>query len=278
VTHECDYPPSVLGKPVVIKNAILRNTLSPQEIDQTVSDRLRAGSSLYAIQEDKLRQLKPDLVLTQDLCQVCAPSGQELHHVLSSLHPKPTVLSLSPHTLEDINDNFRSIARATGTIDRGERLIAEGHARLEKVRSRTTALDPVSVFCMEWVEPVYCSGHWVPEMLAIAGGKDPVARPGARSVKVGWENVVGWDPDVLLIMPCGYDLRAAYEQIAHLTQHSDWAQLTAVRRNQVYAVDANAYFARPGPRVVDGIELLAHLLHPRLFSWQGSKAAFARWA
>ena len=277
VTHECDYPPEIEGKPIVVRNVLPVESMSQSEIDTAVTQRLRNGLSLYRVDEMLMQQIAPDLILTQDLCQVCAPSGNEVSQLLEVLPSKPRVLWLTPKSLEQIFDNLRDLGDATGRFERAEALIAEGRARLETigVATRDVASRP-RVFCMEWMDPVYCCGHWVPEMVRIAGGIDKLGREGTDSVRISWNDVLQWKPEVLIVMPCGFGLEKAVEHAAKLSSYPGWADLPAVRDSRVYAVDANSYFARPGPRVVEGTELLAHLLHPDLFGWKGPAGAFRR--
>jgi iron complex transport system substrate-binding protein len=184
-------------------------------------------------------------------------------------------LWLTPKSLEQIFDNLRDLGEATGRFQIAETLIAEGRARLEKVEAATLAASSrPRAFCMEWMDPVYCCGHWVPEMVRIAGGIDKLGREGADSVRIAWQDVLQWRPEILIVMPCGFGLEKAAEQAQQLSTYPGWADLPAVRARRVYAVDANSYFARPGPRVVEGTELLAHLLHPDLFEWKGPAGAF----
>jgi iron complex transport system substrate-binding protein len=275
ITHECDYPPEISDKPIVVRNALPLEGLRPREIDATVSARIGSGGSLYEVDERLLQQLAPNLILTQSLCQVCAPSGQEITHLLKSLRPEPQILWLTPNSLAGIEDNLRQLGQVVGRSERAGALIAAGRARLEKVAALTRrASTRPRVFCMEWVEPVYCSGHWVPEMVELAGGVDLLSRKGADSVRVPWEQVDRWKPEVLVIAPCGFTLKQAVEQAACLSDYPGWAELTARPNARVFAVDANSYFARPGPRVVDGTELLAHLIHPDLLAWNGAADAF----
>lgn len=277
ITHECDYPPEVKGKAIVVRKALPIETMSQLEIDVAVSERMREGRSLYEIDEKLLQELAPDLILTQDLCQVCAPSGNEVSQALNLLPKKPRILWLTPNSLEEIFANLRELGEATGHIKNAEELIAEGRTRLQKIEAVTRNLSVrPRVFCMEWLDPVYCSGHWVPEMVRIAGGVDALSKAGADSVRIPWDEVVEWKPEVLIITPCGFDLEQTIEQSRQLFTYARWSTLPAVRNGRVYAVDANSYFARPGPRVVDGTELLAHLIHPELFSWNGSKSAYQR--
>jgi iron complex transport system substrate-binding protein len=275
VTHACDYPPEIRGKAIVVRSAIPIETMSQSEIDTAVTQRLRNGQSLYQVDEMLMQQIAPDLIVTQDLCQVCAPSGNEVSQVLAALPGKPQVLWLTPKRLEEIFDNLRDLGEATGRLQIAQELIAGGRARIDMIETRARAVSSrPRVFCMEWIDPVYCCGHWVPEMVRIAGGIDKLGREGADSVRILWKDVLQWSPEVLIIMPCGYDLEEAAVRAQQLSTYPGWADLPAVRNNRVYAVDANSYFARPGPRVVQGTELLAHLLHPELFQWTGRADAF----
>jgi iron complex transport system substrate-binding protein len=253
--------------------------MSQPEIDSAVTQRLRDGLSLYRVDETLMQDIAPDLILTQDLCQVCAPSGNEISQLLQALPTKPQILWLTPKSIEQIFDNLRELGDATGRARMAETLIAEGRARLGRIDATTRNLaSRPRVFCMEWMDPVYCCGHWVPEMVRIAGGFDQLGREGTDSVRIPWSDVVEWRPEVLIVMPCGFGLEKATEQARQLTAYRGWDDLPAVRDGRVYAVDANSYFARPGPRVVDGTELLAHLFHPDLFEWKGPADAFRRLA
>jgi iron complex transport system substrate-binding protein len=251
--------------------------MSQLEIDIAVSERMRDGLSLYEVDEKLLQELAPDLILTQNLCQVCAPSGNEVSQALNLLPKKPQILWLTPNSLAEIFANLRELGEATGHSKKAEELIAGAWARLRKISAVTENLaERPRVFCMEWFDPVYCSGHWVPEMVKIAGGLDSLSKAGADSVRIPWADVVAWKPEVLILTPCGFDLAQTIEQSQQLFNYPGWSTLPAVRDGRVYAVDANSYFARPGPRVVDGTELLAHLIHPELFSWNGSSNAYQR--
>ena len=277
VTHECDYPPAARHKPVVVRNVLPIEEMSQREIDVAVAARLRSGASLYQVHEALMREIRPDLILTQDLCQVCAPSGNEVTQLLASLSPKPEVLWLTPRWLAEIFNNLRQIGEATGTQARAEAFIASAQARLDRLAARAaTASTRPHVFCTEWLDPVYCSGHWVPEMIALAGGQDELGRSGADSVRTPWEEVLAWAPEKLILCPCGFSLAPTIKQAHLLAAYPGWADLPAARTGQIYAVDASAYFARPGPRVIDGTELLAHLIHPELFAWHGPQNAFRR--
>jgi len=275
ITHECDYPPEIRDKPVAVRNVLPIEGMSQREIDRAVTERLRNGLSLYEVDEGIMRSMAPDLILTQDLCQVCAPSGNEVAQLLHALPSKPQVLWMTPKCIEQIFDNLRELGEATNRSPRAEELVAISRARLESIASVTRKISSRQcVFCMEWLDPVYCSGHWVPEMVEIAGGKDELGRMGADSVRIPWEHVLQWAPEILIIMPCGFDLEKTVAQSPQLFAYPGWSDLPAAKGDRIYAVDASSYFARPGPRVVEGAELLAHLLHPALFSWKGPKGAF----
>ncbi|MFN2493183.1 MAG: ABC transporter substrate-binding protein, partial [Pyrinomonadaceae bacterium] len=222
-----------------------------------------------------LRELAPDLILTQNLCQVCAPSGTEVSQALSLLPKTPQILWLTPNSIDQIFDNVRELGEATSRGKEAEQLIGDGRRRLEAIAEVTQNLSRrPRVFCAEWLDPIYCSGHWVPEMVRIAGGVDALAQEGADSVRIGWDDVLEWEPEILIVTPCGLNLDQTIEQSQQLFSYPGWAGIPAVVNGCVYAVDANSYFARPGPRVVDGTELLAHLFHPRLLPWNGATKAF----
>jgi iron complex transport system substrate-binding protein len=277
ITHECDYPPSVREKPVVVRSSISMGTMTQTEIDKTVSERLQKGQSLYQVDEKLLQELAPDLILTQDLCQVCAPSGNEVTQALNALPKKPEILWLTPKSLQQIEDNLREIGEATGCLEKAEELIACSRSILEHIaETARRASSRPRVFCMEWLDPIYCSGHWVPEMVRIAGGVDHLGHEGSDSVRVAWEDVLAWKPEVLVIMPCGYHLDQVLEIAPKLCTRPGWVELPAVRQGRVYAVDASSYSARPGPRVVEGTQLLAHIIHPDVFPWIGSADAYRR--
>lgn len=275
VTHECDYPPEAQHKQIVVRNALPVETMSEREIDAAVSERLRQGLSLYAVDEALVRDIAPNLILTQNLCQVCAPSGNEITRLLHSLPNQPNIVWMTPKSLADIDDNLRQLGSATDRLIQAENLIAAGHARLEKITATTNQLTTrPRVFCMEWIDPVYCSGHWIPEMTELAGGIDALGRKHADSQRIDWQAVLDWQPEVLVIMPCGFAVENATQHARQARTYPGWSELPAVRNGRVYVVDANAYFARPGPRLIAGVELLAHLFHPELCEWTGPTDAF----
>jgi iron complex transport system substrate-binding protein len=258
-----------------VRNVLPLETMSQSEIDRAVAERIREGQSLYQIDESLLRELAPDLILTQNLCQVCAPSGNEVSQVLKALPRAPEILWLTPQSLNEIFDNVRELGAATDRTAEATALVNDCLARLQNLSDRTKTIShKPRVFCMEWLDPVYASGHWVPELVKIAGGIDDLGRERGESVRVAWEEITAWAPEVLVIMPCGFNLQQTMKQIWSVFGYrsSPFFDLPAVVDDRVYAVDANSYFARPGPRVVEGAELLAQLIHPDLFEGTHSNA------
>lgn len=275
VSHECAHPPQVKAKPVVMRGLVEVAEMSQAEIDVDVTRRLSAGEPIYELDLAKLAALAPELMITQDLCQVCAASPRDLAAALAVLDPPPRVLQLTPRNLEGIFGDILQVGEAAGRSAQAAALVAALTRRVERVADRARAARRVRVFCMEWLDPPYCSGHWVPEMIELAGGEDALSRKGSDSVRISWDAVRDWAPELLLLIPCGYDVAATLRLAEALPALPGWTELPAVQARRVFAADANAYFACPGPRVVDGLELLAHLIHPELFVWNGSAEAFA---
>lgn len=257
-SHECDFPHEVQGLPVVSKPALELEGLPPAEVDRAVAARLQSGASLYHVDERLLRELAPELIITQDLCQVCAPSGNELTRALRDLPGRPRVLRLTPQTIAEIHQNILDVGEATGRRRQAEALVAANRRRIAAVAAAVAGAAERRVVFLEWIEPFFSGGHWVPEMIALAGGRDPLGKSGADSERVSWAAVLAAQPEVLIVAPCGYRLEAA-AALAHT--------LPPVPGATIVAVDANAYFARPGPRVAEGVELLAHLFHPDRWAW-----------
>lgn len=276
ITHCCDFPQEALSKPRIVHSALDWDRLSLGEIDATVSNTLKQGKSLYIVNEHQLRELAPTLIVTQDLCQVCAPSGNEVSRVLRNLPSPPQVLWMSPHSVDEIHGNLRELGNATGRIERAKSLIAAGTARLAEVARRLApATHRPRVFCAEWVDPLYCSGHWVPEQVQLAAGDDVLGRRWANSVRVTWDELIKSQPEKIFVLSCGFDRERNHEQAKWFLQQPGSNSLLAVKNDQVFALDA-AYFSRPGPRVIEGVELLAHLMHAELCPWTGSSNAFTQ--
>jgi len=256
VTHECDYPQAAAELPSLTRS-VLPEGLSAAEIDAAVKERTQRGESIYALDADVLRELDPDLIVTQAVCEVCAVSYDDVRAIAEEIESQPMVLSLDPSTLGEVLADIRRLAQAAGVEEAGERLVAEAGERIDAVREAVRARPRPVAVALEWLDPPYAGGHWVPQMVDIAGGEDVIGRPGERSEVIRWEDAESAQPDVIVSMPCGYDLvDAARETLAHRER------LIAVGAKRVFAVDASAYFSRPGPRLVDGIEILAHAFHP----------------
>jgi iron complex transport system substrate-binding protein len=259
VTFECDYPPEARQKPIVV-DTLIHGGLTPQEIDQAVRRQVAAGGSLYFVDLPKLKELRPDVVVTQDLCHVCAISESDLAKAISELPSRPQVVSLTPHTLEQVLQNIETVGVA---IDRQTeaRVLVDGlRRRIERVRSNVGQEKPPRVLCLEWLSPIFQGGHWIPEMVAIAGGDAVLATPGEKSISISWEQVLASDPEVVVVMPCGFHLEEAIAQYRNSSFPKDWMNVSAVRNGRVYAVDGTAYFSRPGPRLVTGLEILQAIL------------------
>jgi iron complex transport system substrate-binding protein len=262
VSHECDHPVEARTRPAVVHCAIPLEDLSPAQIDTAVSTQLQVGGSIYTIDTELLRSLEPDLILAQDLCEVCAPSGNETERAIAALDRAPKVLTLAPRTLREIQENIRQLGEATGRLEVAQTLIEEQLDRLTRLARELDRAPRRRVFFLEWTDPMFCGGHWVSEMIERAGGYDALARRGGDSVRVSWDQVGTWAPEVLIVAPCGAHLESAEAQALELLEQTRWSEIPAVQAGEVYAVDASSYFARPGPRVFDGIEILAHILHP----------------
>jgi iron complex transport system substrate-binding protein len=274
-TFECDYPEEVLEKSVVIDCAIDLFGMTPKEIDAAVGRQLSAGKSLYTVDEERLMDLAPDLLVTQNLCQVCAASGCEVSQVLKTMVRAPKIIWQTPRTFDDVLDQVSILGRETGTEAKADAWLEAAVARTQRIAAATQVLPKVRVAFLEWVDPVFSAGHWIPRMLEWAGAEDLNSRRGTDSVKVTWEQIVDFRPEVVVVAPCGFKMSQSLKQAEHLVSNPGWGQLPAVKAGRVYAVDANAYFARPGPRLIDGVELLAHLIHPELFGWTGPPDAYA---
>jgi len=266
VTHECDHPADAQYKPIVVRSVIDSKRMSGAEIDRKVAELLQAGRGLYFIDEAAFADAAPDVILTQGLCEVCALDYTEVERAAAKLSHKPRILSLNAHSMNDILDDIRRVGVATERSTNAEALIADIRARIAQVGRREPDRRP-RVVCLEWFEPLYTAGHWVPEMVALAGGHDVLGRAGEPSMKIEWQNVIDAKPDVLLLMPCGFDVRRVVKESTPLRALPGWNDLPAVRSENVFALNGNAYFSRPGPRLVNGLEILARIIHPETVNW-----------
>ena len=256
VTHECDHPAAALELPRITRD-VIGPGLAPDEIDRAVRELTEQGRSIYELDEHALRSLAPDLIVTQALCDVCAVSYDDVRALAERMDPAPEVLALDPHTLGEVLGDVRTLARATDAEDAGAGLVRDAGARIDRVRLAVSDAPPVSVAALEWLDPVFVAGHWTPQLIEYAGGIDLFGLPGERSETRSWEELAAAKPDVVVVMPCGYDAERAHEEAE---SYAD--ELAELGAGRVVAVDAAAYFSRPGPRLVDGLELMAHVLHP----------------
>jgi iron complex transport system substrate-binding protein len=259
VTHECDYPTDARHLPKVTRD-VLPTGLNAAEIDAAVKERTLAGESIYELDKDALNELAPDLIVTQSLCSVCAVSAVDVRAIADELDSQPMVVSLDPHTVGEVLGDARTLAQATDRKDAAVDLIAQASARIDRIRVATRDVRRPRVVALEWLDPPFVAGHWTPQLISFAGGDDLLGFPGENSEERSWEELAAVSPDIVIVMPCGYDAEIAHREAE---MHRD--ELAALGAGEVVAVDASSYFSRPGPRIVDGLELLAHILHPELF-------------
>ncbi|MDQ3720955.1 MAG: ABC transporter substrate-binding protein [Actinomycetota bacterium] len=257
VTHECDHPPEAAVRPHITRTVIPEG-LGSADIDRAVRERTQAGEALYELDEYLLAELAPDLIVTQAVCEVCAVSFDDVTAVAERLACAPQVLSLDPTTLGEVLADVPRLAEATGVPEAGERMVAGCGRRLDAIADAVEGAPAPTVAALEWLDPVFVGGHWVPQMIELAGGLDVLGLPGEKSRTVAWDEVEATAPELVVAMPCGYDTERSAQEAA------DHADRLATLGARVVAVDAAAYFSRPGPRLVDGVELLGHLLHPAL--------------
>jgi iron complex transport system substrate-binding protein len=264
VTHACDHPPMVASRARVTRTAI-RAKGAPAEVDRQVRDLTAKGDPLYTLLEDRIAALHPDLLLTQALCEVCAVMETDVRALAARLTPAPRVITLSATTLDGVLEDIARVGEALGVPDEAEELIAGARARLLRVHEALKAAQAPRprVAVIEWGEPVYAAGHWMPEMVRRAGGVDVLAKPGEHSVTVTPDAVRAADPEVIIVAPCGYDLPRSAEEGERLLARPEWDW---ARERRVFAIDANAFASRPGPRLVDGVEVLARCFNPSLFT------------
>lgn len=266
VSHECDFPSEANSRPRVTHCPVHQAGLTSREVDQWVRQALRDNGTIYTIDEQLLRELRPDVILTQKLCDVCAVGYGTVARLAQTLPGPPMVVNFEPTSLSDIFGDIVRVAGACGVPDRAKLLTTELVERVESVRRRTERISRrPSCFLMEWVEPPFCSGHWGPELVEIAGGNDLLGRKHKPSAQVDWREVIDARPEVMVLAPCGYDIDRAREDYKILRTFRDFDSLPAAQRGEIYLVNASAYFARPAPRIVDSLEILAGILHPNEF-------------
>jgi iron complex transport system substrate-binding protein len=256
VTFECDFPAEARSKPVVVHSKLPSN-LPQREIDRQVKDFSAQDRSLYRIDAEKLRDIQPDMIVTQDLCHVCAASPNDLGAVLSSLTKSPHVLALTPHTIEDVFSDVLTVGQACERVDVARVLVSSFQRKIALVGIKSGHRP--RVLCLEWLDPPFVGGHWVPEMVALAGGVDVLGRAGEPGYEVDWKTIVAADPDIILAMPCGYHRDEVQHELKTVPFPPAWYSLRAVLSGNVFAMDASSHFSRPAPRIVDGIQEIAEL-------------------
>ena len=267
VTHECDWPPEAADIPAVTRSTHDLADTSSREIDKMVGEAIHGGSSLYELDDAALEALEPDLILTQELCEVCAVGYREVNEVARAIDADITVVSLEPTSVEGVLNSISTVGAMTDAEESAVDVVADLRERLQKLETRLAqrrerGQAPVRVVGLEWLDPPFALGHWVPEQVRRAGGWDLLGREGERSVRTTWEAVREVDPEMLVLMPCGFHLAETVAEWERTPKPAFWRELEAVRRGQVFAVDGSAYFSRPGPRVIDGIGLLAEIFDP----------------
>lgn len=266
VSHECDYPPEVREKPV-ISTSDLSSQLGSAEIHGAVNAHRHPAHSLYRINEPLLRRIDPEVILTQELCNVCAIPVAQVRESARILAGPCRIVSLEPNTLHQILDNILTVGEVTGQEGRARALTNSLQERITQVTELAShAASHPRVLCLEWMDPPMAGGHWVPEMVRLAGGTDGIGKEGAPSTVISWEAVVEYQPEVLIVMPCGYKIDRTLGEVDRFSTRAGWHDLPAVRAGRVYIVESPSYFSRPGPRIVTGLEMLAEIIHPELFS------------
>ena len=266
ISHECDFPVEANNRPRITRCPVHDTGLTSAEIDRWVKRSLHENGTIYTIDEPLLRELQPEIILTQKLCDVCAVGYGTVARLAGTLPGPPAVVNLEPTSLADIFDDIRRVADTCGITDRAEKLIGQLSRRVENVRERASQISHrPKCFLMEWIDPPFCSGHWGPELVEIAGGFDPLGRKHQPSVQVEWRQVLDARPDVIVLALCGYDIARAERDNELLRKFPGFDSLPAAQNGRIHLVNASAYFARPGPRIVDSLEILAGILHPDEF-------------
>lgn len=260
-THECDWPPEVQAVPVLTRDVLDTSSMGTREIHEAIETSVHSGSSIYKLDVEALREAEPDLILTQELCQVCAVSYTQVAKAARLLDADVKVLSLEPRGIADILSHVQLVANLAGVTERGDRIVGELRSRLEKITGAVQGRPRPSVASLEWLDPLFCAGHWVPEQVAAAGGRELLGVAGEHSREMDWSSVVAARPEFIFLMPCGHSMDRAAEDLPLLRGRSQWDDIPAVLSGRVWAVDGPAYFNRPGPRVVRGVEVLASVLH-----------------
>jgi iron complex transport system substrate-binding protein len=261
VTHECKFPPAARKKPRVIRPSFDPGSMTGREIDNKIVELMRSGRDIYIVDDEMLKRAQPNLIVAQGLCEVCSPFTKEISRAVNILDGRPDVLVLDPHDLDDILVSVMDVAEKIGKVEQGRKLVASLQKRIDAVKGMKVKNRP-KVLCIEWIDPLFTAGHWVPQMVEYAGGTNGISSAGEPSRRMEIDKVVQFDPDIILLMPCGFGVKRTLDELPPLAGNEKWKSLRAVKRGKVYAVDANSYFSKPGPRTVTGLEIMAKILHP----------------
>jgi iron complex transport system substrate-binding protein len=280
VTHECKYPNDAKTKPRVINSSFEASKMNSKEIDDKIAEIMQSGGDIYVIDDKKIKESKPDLIIAQGICDICAPFKKEINRSTNILGYRPDILILDPHDLDDILLSIMDIAERVGKTEQGRKLVASLQSRIDNIRLRTrkrssnNSISGVSdidnnkepkVLCIEWINPFFTAGHWIPQMVEIAGGINGISSSRQQSRRMYIDEIIELDPDKIILMPCGFDLNRTLVEAKGLGTNNIWKSLRAVQNNEVYAVNAEAYFSKPGPRTIKGLEILAKIIEPERF-------------
>jgi len=273
VTHECKFPEDAKTKPRIINSSFKTAKLSSTEIDQKIVELARTGGDIYLIDDKKLKESTPDLIVAQGVCEVCAPFTKEIDRAVSVLGYRPDVLVLDPHDLDDILVSVMDIAERVNRIKEGRELVVSLRKRISNIITKSVARAQTNnkthkpkIICIEWIDPLFSAGHWIPQMVEITGGVNGVSSRGSPSKRISMEDITQFQPDKIILMPCGFDLGRTLQESKILKKNAEWISLQAVQANEVYAVNATEYFSKPGPRTVTGLEVLAKIINPSQFA------------
>ena len=264
VTHQCVCPTEAKSKPRIISSSFDSESMTSFQIEEKIQELSRMQNDLFIINFDLLKKIQPDLIISQALCDVCSPHNKELDKTMKFLDNKPQTLVLDPHNVEEIIESIMIIARAVGKEEDGLRIKDSLYKRIEKISNATKFKKP-KVICLEWIDPIYICGHWVPQMVGIAGAINGISKVGERSSKIDFSQITQFDPDIIILLPCGLDLSKVFQEYSYLQTNKQWQSLRAVQNGMVFAVDALSYFSRPGPSIITGIEILAKIINPESF-------------
>jgi iron complex transport system substrate-binding protein len=265
VSHQCNFPFEARSKPQIIKSVFDSESMTSLQIEEKIQELAKLQDEYFTINFDLLKEIQPDLVISQGICDVCSPHNREMEKVVRFLGYTPDTLVLDPHTVEDVVQNIVDVAKSVGKEDEGLQIKSSLQNRIEHVASTKKDKNP-NVICMEWLDPFYIAGHWVPQMVQLAGGTNGVSNTGERSRKIEFSQITQFDPDILILLPCGFTLDRVLSEYVSLRSNEDWNSLRAVKNDMVFAVDAMSYFSRPSPRVITGIEILAKIFNPKGFA------------